>query len=320
MSKIIRRIERKLGVENITSLLGDELDPTDLQSLMLDVYRRVAKRRDPSTLLGDYKSNRFSRPSELDPAKLVEWDKIALSNLPEGFQALELSPLCPLGTISSLAPISQDWIVTTIRNAEVMADPTNLLALECAVRRDQLKREGKSKESSVELAASQRVVRSQRHDSPTAQSHFRLFSMCSAGRDTGNLGFESTAISKHVAFYLKCLRLYFGDKFPLRAEIFDLAPTESHRATIFSELVEEMRKTTNRLTVDLGNQPDKAKGYYSQVRFHLYATTAQGVQVELADGGDVDWTRKLLGNAKERLVISGIGTERVCQNFENKPE
>ena len=31
----------------------------------------------------------------------------------------------------------------------------------------------------------------------------------------------------------------------------------------------------------------------------------------LVDGGEVNWTQKLLVNAKERLVISGLGSERV---------
>ena len=30
------------------------------------------------------------------------------------------------------------------------------------------------------------------------------------------------------------------------------------------------------------------------------------------DGGAVDWTQKLLSNARERLVISGISGERLC--------
>ncbi|MFN8418836.1 MAG: hypothetical protein U0528_06290 [Anaerolineae bacterium] len=34
-----------------------------------------------------------------------------------------------------------------------------------------------------------------------------------------------------------------------------------------------------------------------------------------ADGGAVDWTQKLLSNAKERCVIGGIGSERVCLEF-----
>ena len=49
--------------------------------------------------------------------------------------------------------------------------------------------------------------------------------------------------------------------------------------------------------------------------FHFYATTASGQPVELVDGGSVNWTQKLLSNAKERLVISGIGSESLCTVF-----
>ena len=30
-------------------------------------------------------------------------------------------------------------------------------------------------------------------------------------------------------------------------------------------------------------------------------------EIEIADGGFVDWTQQLLGNRKERLLISGFG-------------
>ena len=37
--------------------------------------------------------------------------------------------------------------------------------------------------------------------------------------------------------------------------------------------------------------------------------------MELIDGSDTDWTHRLPNNAKERLVASGIGSERLCQEF-----
>jgi hypothetical protein len=49
--------ERDIGLSNLTSLLGDELDPSDLQSLLVEVYRRVAACRNVKELLSDYKSN-----------------------------------------------------------------------------------------------------------------------------------------------------------------------------------------------------------------------------------------------------------------------
>jgi hypothetical protein len=34
--------------------------------------------------------------------------------------------------------------------------------------------------------------------------------------------------------------------------------------------------------------------------------------LELVDGGSTDWTQQLLGNRKERLLISGLGLERLA--------
>jgi|SRR5207253_473778 len=138
-SRITNRIERDAGVPRLVDILSDRLAPTDLQSLLLEVYSRRAKKRDPKALLDDHVSNRFTRPSASDPARLLEWDRVALSTLLGVFQAVELSPVCPLGTGSVLSPISQDWTVSTIRNTEIVADSTNVLAIECAVRRREQK-------------------------------------------------------------------------------------------------------------------------------------------------------------------------------------
>lgn len=35
----------------------------------------------------------------------------------------------------------------------------------------------------------------------------------------------------------------------------------------------------------------------------------------MADGGFTTWTADLLSNAKERLLISGLGIERLCGLF-----
>ena len=32
--------------------------------------------------------------------------------------------------------------------------------------------------------------------------------------------------------------------------------------------------------------------------------------VEIGDGGFVDWTQRLTGNRKERLLITGVGVDR----------
>lgn len=58
-------------------------------------------------------------------------------------------------------------------------------------------------------------------------------------------------------------------------------------------------------------------GYYPSLAFKLTAVTNNGSAVPLADGGLVPWTQKLLESKKERLFISGFGTELFCRTFRN---
>src|SRR2546430_6715577 len=73
-SRIMNRIERDTGVPHLADILSDRLAPTDLQSLLLEVYARRAKRRDPKALLDDHVSNRFAQPSASNPGRLLEWE------------------------------------------------------------------------------------------------------------------------------------------------------------------------------------------------------------------------------------------------------
>ncbi|MDF1514657.1 MAG: hypothetical protein P1S60_12690 [Anaerolineae bacterium] len=71
-------------------------------------------------------------------------------------------------------------------------------------------------------------------------------------------------------------------------------------------------------TVDIIFDPQRTQGegYYQDICFHIYATSPSGKRMELVDGGVTDWTQIYLSNAKERLVISGIGSERLCTEFD----
>jgi hypothetical protein len=53
-------------------------------------------------------------------------------------------------------------------------------------------------------------------------------------------------------------------------------------------------------------------GYYRDLCFHISARDHGEAAIQLADGGSVDWTQKMLGNAKERLIIGAISSERMC--------
>jgi hypothetical protein len=319
VNEIIRRIEAEAGVPGLSSVLI-ELKPTDLQSLLMMVYREHAKRRDPRSVLSDYVSNRFYFPSECDPAVLNEWDSIALSHLPEGFDAVELSPVAPLGSVSRLAPISQDWVPTTIRNMEVVSDPTNILAIRCAVRRKELMRSGAAESDPVNLACSHRAVRAQRYRNARALQHFRMFSLCSAGRNTEDLRFDIEMATEHIRFYLRALRAFLGPEIHLMSRIVDLSQ-DSHREEILSRSVELLRAEFGNTEIAVDKtETEKEKEYYRKLRFTIHVRSKSGERIELVEGGDTDWTQKLLNNAKERLVVSGMGSERLCRGLVSRRE
>lgn len=319
-SKIIERIERETGIPNLLSLLAEKITPTDLQSLLLEVYRQRAQRQTPAALLADYENNRFVRPATVDPFILLDWELYAYRALPPYFHQIVLSPVAPLGTSSAIALVDQNRVLSTIRNTEVMSDSTNVLALEAASQRRRLLKQNPKSKEVVHLATHHRLLRTQNYGNPKALSHFAIFSMCSAGQDEGSLRFELSAAKIQINAYLYALRTYLGGKVRLRVTLEPFG-TEQQNALIekllnsLSELFEMFKYS------ELANMEcvmDTSKGghdYYEVFRFHIYAETPGGHWAELADGGPVNWTQKLLSNAKERCVISGIGSERVCQIY-----
>lgn len=53
------------------------------------------------------------------------------------------------------------------------------------------------------------------------------------------------------------------------------------------------------------------RGYYQDFCFKVHARFADAT-FETGDGGIVDWTQRLIGSAKERCFISGIGIDRLA--------
>jgi hypothetical protein len=309
MTSITDRIERELGIPGLASLLAERLDPADLQSLLLDVYRRLVVRRQTSAILSDYTTNRFVHPSTISPARSLAWENVALSQLPDSFEALELSPVCPLGASSAIAGLGQDWALSTIRNTEVVSDSTNVLALEAAVRRRQLKQTDPRSATPVHLAASHRLLRTRLYSDPRLSSHFRVYSLCSAGRDRGGFQFETDALVQQIGFYLSAVRAYLGASVPLRLSLTILDPEATAAA---ERLLDGVRRRF--MAVEAVVDPSRTAGraYYRTLCFWILVPNDEGEPTQLVDGGCVDWTQRLLSDAKERLVVSGIGTDRVC--------
>lgn len=314
MDKIIERIERAAGAPGLASLLAERLSPTDLQSILIEVYRIRSSLKSPSAVLTDFEANRFVRPSAVSPVSLLRWEQTAFSHLPQDFVTLALSPVCPLGTNSVVAPVDQNWSVATARNTEVVSDSTNVLALECSLRRRELLRLNPKSAVPVHLAASHRLLRAQNYENPDLIAHFSLFALCSAGRDQGSMQFELTTLGLHIRFYLDALRAFIGPNVPLQISVTDLQ-SSNRKELIEAQLFSAIQSDFEGVDCGFDDQRTSGRGYYSDLCFHIHVTNTAGRRMELVDGGCVNWTQKLLSNAKERLVISGIGSERLCTEF-----
>ena len=314
--KIIERILRTARAPDVLEVLTQRLSQSDLQSLLLEVYRQRARALTPQHLMQQYEQNRFVQPAAADPRQLLEFDRLAYSLLPASFEVLELSPVCPLGTNSVVTPLDQDNAVTTIRNTEVCSDSTNVLALECA-RRRRGSSEGRGQPGvDTKLCASHRLLRPHLPHDPASFPHFRIFSLCTAGRDRGSYRFEVAALSEHLEFYVRLLQNAGQAGFRLEAVQTRITAVDEARYPVLkAEVMDRLSRSFPEIEFRLDQAPESSQSYYSGVRFQLYARDQAGTEYFLVDGGFTDWTQQLLSDRKERLLISGMGSERFVAVF-----
>jgi hypothetical protein len=299
----LERVTRRLHPGTLDALAA--LPGSDLTTAMLEIARRRAERSTAATVLRRYEEDRFVRPGEVDPGSVRLVERRLFGGLPAGFEEVALAPLTPIGT-HRLAGVAQLRLVTTDRGNEVAADPTNALALEAAVRRRAIMRSAPRSSEAVRLAASQRVVRAQRFEGEVSFAHFQLFGFLTAGRDTGNLAFERDALATH-------LRFLAGTIGSLTGLVVRLTLTALARSRMQPALEVVAGAFTSDDRVEVAHDPDREAGrdYYEDACFKVHVLRPDEGPLEVADGGFVDWTQQLLASRKERLLISGIGVERL---------
>ena len=301
----LRRIVAQTGINGLVDALGG-LAPADLQSVMLEVYRRQAARIGPAQLLTSYQTGRFAQPAGLDPAERAGLEALAFSLLPEGYEAVELSPLCPLGTSSVVATVDQNKVVSTVRNTEVVSDSTNVLALEAALRRRRLLRFPGRLASPVRLAACQRQVRAQGVAGRRGFAHFGLLSVVCAGRGQGRFAFEAGALVEQIGYFVTLVGRRQPDP---RIEV-DLTDLGAGTTALEDGVLGPLRQAFPDVGFVMDPDRDSGRGYYIGACYKIILSGTLDER-EVADGGCVDWTRTLLTDDKERLVIGGLGIERL---------
>jgi len=276
--------------------LAAELSGSELQSVLLEVMQRRAKGRTPADLIAQYKRDPFCRPAAVDQRTSVAVDAQLLAAA-EGFEAIELSPVAPLAACSAVALTDQNRVLSATRTTEIVSDPTNVLALECALR---LRGDPTTP---VHFATSQRVIRAQPVPKlPGYSSHFRIFVLASGGSETKDHSF-----TRHVRTMLGALDRLERDGHSFGARRVDVLATPE-RATLGDRIAESLGPMASRKPL--------THAYYSGgLRYMLWVTAPDGTELPLVDGGAFDWLAKLTSNRRAVYVATGAGAQLVSLRF-----
>ena len=282
--------------------LASGLPASEVWSLLMGVLESRASARTPATLREQWAQDRFVQPCQLDQRALLELDRHLFAAAAD-FEAVELSPVAPLGVCASIALASQNKIVSTARGTEVVSDPTNVLALECARRLQQ------DATQTVRLATSHRCVRAQAvPKQPGFAAHFRMFCLASAGHERENRELTSSSLTEHINTHLAALGRLEQNGYAIAGRSVRILSVERN-ADLAKRVAEQVQG---------GVQVDHQSldhAYYDGIRFMIDVQAPNGARIPLIDGGAFDWLRKLSSNRKFVYVASGMGSQVVAYLF-----
>jgi hypothetical protein len=193
---------------------------------------------------------------------------------------------------------SQNKVLSALRGTEVVADPTNVLALECArrLRRDPA--------TPVRLATSHRCVRTQEVPKQSGfTATFRIFCLATAGIEQENHAFVVEAVAGQIKAMLNGLERLEQDGFAFSDRKVLVFATEQ-RAAIADRIAATLEGST--VVRSVLDHP-----YYTNgVRFQV-AVRKDGAEIPFIDGGVFDWVAKLTSNRRAVFVASGMGSQLV---------
>ncbi len=267
--------------------------------------RRRAKETTPAGVMQQRAEDRFVQPSAIPLRELHETEALMLQALPSEIDSVTLSPLAPTGLHSSVARVDQHRLVSTVRRTDVAGDPTAGLAIEAALRRREILDQDPKSAEVVSLASMQRVVRAQTFEGTMSFAHFTLLGLVTAGRDRGSQVFEIEYLADHAAILSGCLLAAGADHVTVTVTDW----TDGDLAAVPAVIADEVAGMP--VTVLEDPERTRARSYYLQGAFEIDVRFG-GTTFSAADGGLVDWTQHLVGSRKERLMISGIGVDRVA--------
>lgn len=299
MDKILEKIISKLDKDRFIDQIATELSGTEFNSLMLEIFRKRATVIQPAALMEAFEKNRFVQPGRNATIKSREMELEWLKHVhTQGFHALTLSPVAPIGCCAAVATVNQNKVLSSLKGTEVVADASNMLALKIA----QDFKEEKNKDRIVQYATVHRHIRAQAYNNPDYAAHFSVLCMASGGFDRGGYNFEINQLNLHMATLWTLLKKALPMeemtiKFYLKSTDEQFAALLQQEGHVWSSLKYELISDLN-------------KPYYHTVQFKIFITV-DNIEMDIADGGFVDWTQQLIPNKKHRLIISAAGLELV---------
>jgi len=303
---ISQKISEKAGIPHLVQLLSEQLSSAELTSLLLEVYHQKSVQLPATALLQQYRENIYVKPADTDMITLLEKELELLRYLKEkGYDPVELSPVGQFGSCSVVGTVNQKKIISAIRHTEVLADATNALALHIAHQ----------KVTGTAIAAGNRMryctvhrhIRCMQLPPGKGYSpHFKIACMVAAGKDTGSYTFERETMKEQLQYIYHLLTSLFG----IENIYFKIQPRAGYKNgdALLGALLPDLP-----FKIVMDSAPAE-NNYYKGLQFKTVITHA-GNEIEIADGGFVDWTQQLTGNKKERCFISGIGLSLLVKLF-----
>jgi len=287
-------------------------------------------------------------PSTVSARDLITFDSVAFQAASE-FAALDLSPVCPFAAAATLGGTSQNNVVTAIRNVEALGDPTIALALEAGRRRPSVALVRLCASHRVirlqpfdvpgysphfrlfALLTAGRDTGSFRFETANLVEHVRVYLLMF--RLLSGVGFalrnplvefadmsaveaelEAAGITREdVRKSIRAHQLGGSERFLRERGITALTDAQHTQleADVIGSLLDEFPEAEFRVN----QQRLEGLGYYCSFTLRISPHAPDGRRYPIVDGGFTDWTARLLGNRKERLLISGIGSEFVCKTY-----
>ena len=292
----------KLDLQDIAKVLSDELSGSELNTVLLDIFNKRVQQETPSSLLSKYEGNKLVKPALLEDVLEYKEKELRCYKLiaGRGFEPIELSPVAQFGTSSVIATVDQKKVLTSLRNTEVQADPTNAIALHYA----SLKKKGELDNKTYNYSNISRVIRTQVFNNPNFTPHFTVLALISCGRDTGSFNFEKEELLKHLTTSYEICKSYGVEKI-----YYEIIPCKGYdsQSPLIMESISYVREKNSNLEV-LVIAPEHDNNYYHGFRIKQQIVIG-GNTIEIADGGLLDWTQQLLTNKKERMMTFGLGIQ-----------